>query len=992
MTTNNCPPQTGITIDQRLRTSDGVRNVRSDTRTKPPTMQNIHGNREMLSCFYTNANSLMNKRNELQGKIDTKKPDLIGITEVWMKETYMLQGYHPAFRKDRPDGHQGGGVMLFVRDHLQVTECTELNSQPLSEAVWCYINMSSSRRILVGICYRSPSCTSDDNHNMLEMLRSTQSIRADGLLLMGDFNFASINWDSGIVNDSESSEAVKFFEAMQDLFLYQHVKFPTRFRDGQIPSCLDLIFTDQEYVIDDIVGGEPLGKSDHITITWNYMFDEGLVDTKKQTARPYQYNYKKGEYTAMNHALTTIDWAGLETMSVEEAWKYIKEVINKFIRIYIPVVGTKKKHHTAPWWSNELTNAVKRKYQAWQRYARTQSPNDYSLYTHQRNRTTAAIRKARNSFESQIIGNLKKEPKKLYQYIRSQQRAKVTVGPLLTGGRMTINDEETAEVLHSFFQSVFVQEDTRTVPDFPDHVEDDAALTDIEITHEDVLKELRSLKMDKAAGPDGIPNHVLNMCADQLARPLLTLFRKTLAEGTLPSDWRQAKVTPIFKKGSRRNPSNFRPISLTSQSCKVMERIIQRHLLQHIERENLLTPHQHGFTHGRSCQSNLLEAFEDWTRIIDEGQNLDIIYLDYRKAFDTVPHIRLLKKLQGYGVRAKVLKWIREFLTNRQQQVVVGGSTSSWGSVASGVPQGSVLGPTLFTLYVNELPSMVTSTMKLFADDTKLYRMIQDPGDSQAIQEDLKLLSDWSDKWLLRFNLEKCTVMHCGHSNQNTTYFMRQGGDQLHPLAETKEERDLGVHVASSLKPTTHCLRAANKAMSALKLTRMTFDQFTKTNFNRLYTTYIRPHLDFCAQAVGPYMQQDFDALEKVQRRATKLVKGMKHLPYHERLKRLKLCSMKERVNRGDLIETYKILTGKVRLDPDKFFKRAEDLRTRGHHLKLQKRRSAHQARLNFFSNRVVTSWNSLPEEVVSATTTNGFKNRLDRYWADKALSSLTSS
>ena len=329
---------------------------------------------------------------------------------------------------------------------------------------------------------------------------------------------------------------------------------------------------------------------------------------------------------------------------------------------------------------------------------------------------------------------------------------------------------------------------------------------------------------------------------------------------------------------------------------------------------------------------------------------------------------------------------------NKLQQVVVGESASAWGRVTSGVPQGSVLGPTLFTLYVNELPSMVSGNMKLYADDTKLYRMIQDSSDSQAIQDDLMMLCDWSDKWLLKFNLEKCTVMHCGPSNPRITYYMKQEGRQLYPLAETTLEKDLGVHVSNTLKPTTHCQRAANKAMSALKLSRIAFDHFTKASFNMLYTTYIRPHLDFCAQAVGPYMRQDFDALEKVQRRATRLVKGLKHLPYHERLKRLKLCSMEERVNRGDLIETYKILTGKVKLNPSNFFKRTEDPRTRGHHLKLQKMRSAHHARSNFFSNRVVTKWNSLPEEVVSATTTNQFKSKLDRYWADKVLSFPMSS
>ena len=333
----------------------------------------------------------MNKRSELLGKVDSIKPDLIGISEVWMKECFMLQGYHPAFRKDRAEGHQGGGVMLLIRDHLQVTECVELNSLPFAESVWCHVNLSRSRRLLVGICYRSPNSTNENNHSMLEMLRAMQGVRADGILLMGDFNFPSINWEEGTVNDTDISEAAKFFETTQDLFLYQHVKFPTRFRDGQSPSCLDLVFSDQEHVIDDIEGGEPLGKSDHITVTWRYMYEESPAERGNGTNQSHKYNYKKGRYAAMSNALKSVDWSCLETMNVEESWEYIKEVINECTQIYIPLIGVRKKNRAAPWWSSELTRAVKRKYKAWQSYALSRSPHDFHIYANQRNQTTATI-------------------------------------------------------------------------------------------------------------------------------------------------------------------------------------------------------------------------------------------------------------------------------------------------------------------------------------------------------------------------------------------------------------------------------------------------------------------------------------------------------------------------------------------------------------------------------------------------------------------------
>ena len=976
---NNCTSDSSMNNDRRKEGTELRLAGRSEVLKK----------RNQLTCLYTNANSLKNKRNELQGKIDRLKPDVVGITEVWMKETYILQGYHPAIRKDRPDGVSGGGVMILIRDYLTVTECTELNSLS-TEAVWCFLNLSKSKRLLVGNCYRSPSSTAENNSRIIDMFKQIPSFRADGLLVMGDFNFPSIDWEEGTVNAAEDSEAAKFFDTTQDLFLYQNVSFPTRFREGCNPSRLDLVFSSEEHAVVDIIEGDPLGKSDHITITWTYVYEDRLPAKDLNCASTCKYNFRKGKFSEMNESLGLVNWSCIDNLGTEEAWQRVKCILMEHIKKFVPTMKPKKSGPSAPWWNGELTREVKKKYKLWKTYSRSRSAEDLGSYVIQRNKTTAMIRKARHRYESQIVQNVKHQPKKLYRYIRSQQKAKVVVGPLLHAGKMTKDDHETAEVLHTFFQSVFVQEDDSNMPDFPDLVGEEDALDELTVNLDEVITELKGLDADKATGPDDIPTIVMKKCAEQLARPLMLVFNKTLTESKLPRDWKMAKITPIFKKGSRRSPSNYRPVSLTSQPCKVLERIIRKRLMQHIEQHDLHSPHQHGFVLKKSCQTNLLETLEDWTKTLDQKDSLDVIYLDFKKAFDTVPHARLLKKLRGYGLKGKVLLWIEEFLSDRFQQVVVGNSSSSWGKVSSGVPQGSVLGPMLFTLYVNDLPSLVCSSLKMFADDTKLYRRVQEPGDAQALQEDILRLGEWSDKWLLRFNPDKCTVMHCGYANPKARYFMKQEGGQMHQLTETQVEKDLGVHVTSNLKPTTHCHKAANKAMVALKLMRVAFDRFNTSNFNRLFTTYVRPHLDFCAQAAGPYMRQHFSTLEKVQRRATKLVKGLKHLPYQDRLKRLKLCSMEERVRRGDLIETYKILTGKVRLDPAHFFERDQNQRTRGHHLKLKKKHVNTQARAKFFSNRVVSLWNDLPEEVVLAETTNCFKSRLDRYWTDMDPSSAS--
>ena len=235
---------------------------------------------------------------------------------------------------------------------------------------------------------------------------------------------------------------------------------------------------------------------------------------------------------------------------------------------------------------------------------------------------------------------------------------------------------------------------------------------------------LERLKPRKATGPDNIPACFLQSAASELAGMLTFIFQQSLDSGDTPKDWREANVVPIFKKGDRSKPANYRPVSLTAICCKQLEHIIVSNTLQHLTDHNILTDNQHGFRRGRSCETQLIITTDDFARSLDKSAQIDVAVLDFSKAFDKVPHQRLLSKIEYYGVRGNTNRWIASFLRGRCQRVVVDGSSSGPSNVISGVPQGSVLGPLLFLLYINDIGDNLTSTLRLFADDCLLYREI----------------------------------------------------------------------------------------------------------------------------------------------------------------------------------------------------------------------------------------------------------------------------
>ena len=384
---------------------------------------------------------------------------------------------------------------------------------------------------------------------------------------------------------------------------------------------------------------------------------------------------------------------------------------------------------------------------------------------------------------------------------------------------------------------------------------------------------------------------------------------------------------------------------------------------------------QHGFRNKRSCLTNLLDFSENVLRHADDKDPVDIFFLDLQKAFDKVPHNKLLLKVHNIGIRGKLLGWITDWLKGRKQRVVLEGDKSDWIEVCSGVPQGSVLGPILFIIYINDIDDKIMNKIWKFADDTKILGKVKTDNDREIIKNDIIKFMEWSEMWQMPFNVKKCKVMHIGNLNPKLEYEMK--GEKIEVV---EQETDLGIELNNQLKWDAQCRKSAKKGNQILGLIYRTFECKSKKIILSLYKSLVRPHLDYCIQVWRPYLQKDVDILEKVQKRATRMVEGLKGLSYKERLKRLNLTTLETRRIRADLIEVYKIFHGLEGLKVEDFFEVVQDSNTRGHKFKIYKR----AFRTNFgkfsFGNRVTSDWNLLPAETVMAENILKFKNLVDHH------------
>ena len=477
--------------------------------------------------------------------------------------------------------------------------------------------------------------------------------------------------------------------------------------------------------------------------------------------------------------------------TVEQISKPLAHVFNMSLQEGIVPLEWKE-GNIIPLFKKGSRKKIRHKQNMWRVYKHTGKDQDHVVYKEALNAATNEVRKSKRNFELKLAQNIISDSKSFYAYVRSKQNVRDKVGPLEDNAGDKITEGILmAEELNVHFSSVFTREDTSSlpVPETKFNGSEEEKLGQLIVTPEVVATKINNMKENKSPGVDGLSPRMLKETVEQISKPLAHVFNMSLQEGIVPLEWKEGNIIPLFKKGSRNKSVNYRPVSLTSVICKLLETIIRDHMMDFLVKHKLINTSQHGFLKARSCLTNLLCFFEEITKWVDDGSPVDVIYLDFQKAFDKVPHQRLILKLKSHGMGNSIINWIEQWLTDRRQRVVIDGEVSSWKSVLSGVPQGSVLGPILFLVYVNDLEEGVIGKILKFADDTKLFTKTKEIGDKIFLQDDIDKLVKWSEKWQMLFNFGKCKCIHIGPGNTSMTYEM--GGTIL---STTVKEKDFGVN------------------------------------------------------------------------------------------------------------------------------------------------------------------------------------------------------
>ena len=570
------------------------------------------------------------------------------------------------------------------------------------------------------------------------------------------------------------------------------------------------------------------------------------------------------------------------------------------------------------------------------------------------------------------------------------------------------NPKEKADLFNEYFYEQFSDGSSYDIS--IDRYDDE--VFDIDFNHVNIRHLLCKINTNKAHGPDGIHGKLLKNCAVGLAYPLSLMFRLCYKKGILPQEWKLGHIVPIFKKGDKHVVSNYRPISLTSLVMKTFERIVRDKILDTVG--HMINDRQHGFLPRRSCATNMIGLCDSLALSLNSNINSDVIYFDFAKAFDTVNHDIILWKLKNlFGIDGLLLQFVTSYLQNRQQRVLMDDQISDCKCAKSGVPQGSILGPLLFVLFINDLPDGISSetSISLYADDTKIWRPVTQESDNDSLQSDIDYLQDWCLRNKMRFHPDKCKVLSV-HGRVNVHQqllsclpfyqYVYSLGDV--PLENVDSEKDLGVVVTSRLDWNEQCLKLYSKANQRLGMTRRNCHFVIDQNRRRiLYLTMVRSQFEHCSIVWRPTTATLMSKLESLQKRAIKWIlfeeyTSYTHTSYITKCKQLNILPLSERFNYLDLIYFFKIIQGLIPVElPPYIVRFSGNSRLRSSHLdehcyiSTVAPRSESAPFAKSFYIRTIGKWNNLPLELRCIDCMIEFKSELVKYlWS--SLSDVSDS
>lgn len=923
--------------------------------------------------MFTNIRSVLKNREPLSAVIDSCSADVIVLTETWLSnkirdsEILECKKKYKIYRYDR-DVRSGGGVLIAV-DSSIASSSVQVTSN--IEITWVTLELKD-RKIVIGACYRPPSSDHSFVNNLHDVVNLI-SVRfpKSPILLLGDFNYPSITWTvDGPVSGDRASEPQLFVDFCSEFHFTQMVTQPTRCT-AHSANTLDLVLTSSP---DAVTSMSVLpGISDHSLIHFSLTFP---VSRLKKHVK-YIRDYAKADYDSINAELSYFVDEFLEQFtnrSVEENWNHFKTKVLELTDKHIPMRAIK--NNRAPWYNKTLSKLANKKKRTFRAVKRTHQPERWRAYRRANFNYIRAVREAKDFFFKRTLPSmLRTNPRQFWRVMGGGKEDDISISPV---DGDTLPASQCCTAFNEFFSKSFSVSDCS----FDANVSDSefCSMSPIVIDPAGVSRVIDTLKLSSASGVDNINSKFLKNTKTYSSIILTKIFQQSLECGILPRDWKIGKVIPVHKSGCKQHINNFRPISLTCISCKILEHIISSQIAAHLDGHSFFHRSQHGFRKHYSCETQLACFTHSLHSILDRGAVVDCIFLDFSKAFDKVSHKLLLLKLSKLNLDTSVLAWLRCFLTNRFQFVTVNHFDSSLSPVLSGVPQGSVLGPLLFLIYINDLPSRVHSSINLFADDCVIYREIRNANDSLALQSDLNAVSSWCSEWVMTLNINKCKVMHVSRTSApSSTYTLQQ-----HTLDIVSSYKYLGVHISNNLSWDQHVTYVSNSANRLLGYLKRNFSSISSSLKLLLYKTLIRPKLEYAASIWDPHQEFLVTGVEAIQNRSARFILSNYHrtasVSYMKSTLFLPNLSLRRKILRLSLFHKiyFHAHLHNFLLSAPSYISRRVD-----HRYKVAPFTCKTNAFYHSFFPHTVNEWNRLPETLVSIQDNKLFKAALLAHFSD---------